>query len=364
MAQEKTNKIRKALRWQFPTPVTQKDVSSFCRGFSILIQSGIPVLKSLKILAVRTSQPKLKKALGEVARFVENGGTVSRAMENYPRYFNPLIVSMIRVGESSGTLDEALHRIADLMEKSVALRQKLKSAFAYPLVSLLVALGVIIFLLMRVIPVFIPLFKNSERNIQIPVPTQMIIFVSEILQMHWPLVLVGLCLLGVLFWILKNTERGKYLYDRFELKIPVFGMLYTKVVVARFTRTMSVLLHSGVPLLEALQLSKAVTGSLNMSITIQNAYDNLVKGGTFEEVLRDSDIIPPLAVDIISVGEQAGTLEEVLERIAMTYEEEIDVTIRGITSIIEPILVLVVGSVVLFIALSVFLPYFALIKIL
>jgi type IV pilus assembly protein PilC len=364
MAQNKHKKQWGFLQWQFPGPVTQRDISSFCRGFSILIQSGIPVLKSLKTLAARTSHPKLQKALGEISRFVENGGTVSRALENYPRYFNPLIVSMVRVGESSGTLDEALYRIADLMEKRVALRQKLKSAFAYPVVSLLVAIGVIVFLLMRVIPVFIPLFRSSERHVQVPVPTQIIITLSEFLQMRWPLILTGVVFLGVILWVLVHTEHGKYVYDRYKLKFPVLGVLYTKVVVARFTRTMSVLLHSGVPLLEALQLSKPVTGSVNMAVTIQNAYDNLVKGGTFEEVLRESEVIPPLAVDIIAVGEQAGTLEEVLDRIANVYEEEIDVTIKGITSVIEPILVLIVGSVVLFIALSVFLPYFALVRIL
>jgi type IV pilus assembly protein PilC len=356
-------KKRTLLRREIPLPVTSRDIASFCRSFSILIETGMPVLRSLKILSERTTKVRLRKIVSEISAFVENGGTVSGAMAKYPKFFSPMIVSMIRVGETSGTLDQALHRIADLLEKQIALKQKVKSAFAYPVIALLASVAVIIFILVWVIPVFIPLYDNPENKVPMPIPTQIIINVSEFLTTYWYFyipVLLGVIIFLILFG---KTTRGRIFYDRIRLGAPLFGPLYTKMVMERFSRTTSILLHSGIPLLETLKLVRHVVGSVNMSVVIDKAHDVLQQGGTLEETLREAPIVPPLMVDIISIGEQAGSLEEVLKRIADTLEEEIDVTVRGITSIIEPVMVLVVGGVVLFIALSVFLPYWGLVRV-
>ena len=360
----KNSKLRKFLRKQIPLPITSRDISTFCRSFSVMIETGVPVLRSLKIISERTTKPKLQKIIREITLFVENGGTISGAMLKYPAIFDPLMVNMIKVGETSGTLDHALHRIADLFEKRIALREKVQAAFAYPIVALTLALGVIIFLLVRVIPVFVPLFNNPARRIPMPVPTQIIISMSEFLRNEWMLYIPSLILIIILLILYGKTTRGRFFYDRIWFGVPLFGDLYTKMVMSRFTRTISLLLRSGIPLLESLRLAKHATGSVHMSQLLQQSHDNLEKGGTFEEVLRESFIVPPLSVDIIAIGEQAGHLEEVLSRIADTYDEEIDVTVRGITSIIEPLMLIVVGGVVLFIALSVFLPYFSLVRIL
>lgn len=353
----------KKRRREIPLPVTKRDIATFCRSFSILIETGMPVLRSLKILGERTSKVRLRKIVLEISAFVENGGTVSGAMAKHPKFFSPMIVSMIRIGETSGTLDQALHRIADLLEKQIALKQKVQSAFAYPVIALLASVAVIIFILVWVIPVFIPLYNDPEKAVPMPVPTQIIISVSEFLTTYWYLyipVLLGVILLLILFG---KTRGGKFFYDRIRLRVPLFGTLYTKMVIERFTRTTAILLHSGIPLLETLKLVRYIVGSENIAEVIDRAHDVLQQGGTLEETLRESEYIPPLTVDIISIGEQAGALEDVLMRIADILDEEIDVTVRGITSIIEPVMVLVVGGVVLFIALSVFLPYWGLVKV-
>ncbi len=356
-------KKRRLIRREIPLPVTSRDIATFCRSFSILIETGMPVLRSLKILSERTSKIRLRKIVSEISISVENGGTVSGAFAKYPKFFSPLVVSLIRVGETSGTLDQALHRIADLLEKQIALKQKVQSAFAYPVIALLASLGVIIFLLVRVIPVFIPLYNDPERNVPMPIPTQIIISVSEFLTTYWYLYLP--VLLGVIIFLILygKTTNGRFFYDRIRLRLPLIGSLYTKMMMERFSRTTSILLHSGIPLLETLKLVRHVVGSVNMAKVVDKAHDVLQQGGTLEETLRESPFIPPLSVDIISIGEQAGALEEVLKRIADTLDEEIDVTVRGITSIIEPVMALVVGGVVLFIALSVFLPYFGLVRV-
>jgi type IV pilus assembly protein PilC len=357
-------KSRRFWRKNVPMPITTRDIAAFCRSFSILIETGIAVVRSLKILSERTTNPRLRNVVSEIALFVESGGTISTGMAKYPQHFNPLVINMIKVGETSGTLDHSLHRIADLLEKRIALRQKVQSAFAYPVVALLASLAVVIFLLVKVIPVFVPLFKNPERHIQMPVPTQIIISVSEFLRLYWFIYLPVVLGLIIVLFLFGRTTRGRFYFDMLRLRIPLFGTLFTKMVMARFTRTMALLLRSGIPLLESLRLVKNTTGSVNMGELLQEAHDCLEQGGTLDETLRDSPIIPPLASDIIAIGEQAGALEEVMTRIADSLEEEIDVNVRGITSIIEPVMVLVVGGIVLFIALSVFLPYFSLVRIL
>ena len=362
MAQPARKKI--FLRRELPLPVTLRDIATFCRSFSVLIETGMPVMRSLKILSERTSKVRLRKIVSDITAFVENGGTVSAAMAKFPRFFNPMVVSMIRIGETSGTLDHSLHRISELLEKQIALKQKVKSAFAYPVIALLASVTVIIFLLVRVIPVFVPLFKNPENPVPIPVPTQIIISVSEFLTNNWYIYVPMILGILIVLYLYGRTTGGRFLYDRLWLKMPLFGTLSTKVVMERFTRTTALLLRSGIPLLETLKLVRHVVGSVNVEATIDKAHSVLQQGGTLEETLRESSIIPPLTVDIISIGEQAGALEDVLSRVAETLDEEIDVTVRGITSIIEPVMVLFVGGVVLFIALSVFLPYFGLVRVL
>jgi type IV pilus assembly protein PilC len=352
------------LKFELPRPITQKDLAIFARSLSLLIDVGVPLLRGLRILTERTSNPRLQKILQEVSNHVEGGGTLSGGLAKYPRVFKPVTLSLIRVGETGGVLESSLRRIAEILENRIALTGKIRSAMMYPSVAILASFSVIIFLLTYVIPVFVPLFKQkTQGQVPLPLPTKIILFSSEFIRHHWA-IYVPLLIIGIIALVVYGrTKSGKLLFDRIRLRIWIIGPIFTKLVVSRFARTLSTLLRSGIGLLEGLQITKDSVGSPNVAEAIEQTRAGIEGGGRMEDQLRDSIFFPPLAVDLIAVGEQAGQLETVLQRLAETYERELDDLIHGMTSIIEPILVIFVGGVVLFIALSVFLPYFSLVKI-
>lgn len=349
---------------EIPRPITQKDLAIFSRSLSLLIDVGVPLLRSLRILTERTTNPRLQKIIGQVADHVESGGTLSGALAKYPRIFNPLMISLIRVGESGGVLESSLRRIAEMLENRITITSKVRSAMMYPVFALLACGGVIIFLLSYVIPVFVPLFeKKTQGTVPLPLPTRTVLLVSKFLTKEWAIYIPLLILIIIILYLYGRTKSGKLLYDRIRLRTPIIGRIFTKLVIARFARTVSTLLHSGISLLEGLQISKDSVGSPNVAEAIDKARTGIEGGGRLEDQLRESVFFPPLAVDLIGVGEQAGSLEVVLQRIAESYEQELDDLIQGMTSIIEPVLIVIIGGVVLFIALSVFLPYFSLVKV-
>lgn len=350
---------------EIPRPITQKDLAIFARSLSLLIDVGVPLLRSLRILSERTNNPRLTKIIKEVADHVEGGGTLSGGLAKYPRIFKPLMLSLIRVGETGGVLESSLRRIAEMLENRITLTSKIRSAMMYPVVAILACGGVIIFLLAYVIPVFVPLFKQKTEGskVPLPVPTQIILTVSEFLRKGWAIYIPLLILIIIVLFIYGRTKSGKLLYDRIRLRIWLIGPIFTKLVVSRFTRTLATLLRSGIGLLEGLQIAKDAVGSPNVAEALEKTRVGIEGGGRMEDQLRESIFFPPLVVDLVGVGEQAGSLEVVLQRIAESYEQELDDLIRGMTSIIEPLLIIFIGGVVLFIALSVFLPYFSLVKI-
>jgi type IV pilus assembly protein PilC len=349
---------------QIPRPISQKDLSIFARSLSLLIDVGVPLLRSLRILGDRTPNPRLAKMVKEIADHVEGGGTLSGGLAKYPRIFKPLMISLIRVGETGGVLESSLRRIAEMLESRIALTSKIRSAMMYPAVALVACFGVIIFLLTYVIPVFVPLFeKKTQNSVPLPLPTKITLQVSNFVIHQWAFYVPLLIIIVIALIIYGRTKSGKLFYDRIRLRVWLIGPIFTKLVMARFARTTATLLRSGIGLLESLQIAKDSVGSPNVADAIEQTRIGIEGGGRMEDQLRESIFFPPLAVDLIAVGEQAGALETVLQRIAESYERELDDLIHGLTSVIEPILIIFIGGVVLFIALSVFLPYFSLVKI-
>ncbi|MDI6782751.1 MAG: type II secretion system F family protein, partial [bacterium] len=336
------NKPRKKglLTINIPRPISQKDLALFARSLSLLIDVGVPLLRSLRILTDRTNHPRLSKIVKEVADHVEGGGTLSGGLAKYPRIFKPIIISLIRVGETGGVLESSLRRIAEILENRIALTSKIRSAMMYPSVAIAASFGVIIFLLVYVIPVFVPLFKKkTQGQVALPLPTQIILTASEFLRTQWAIYVPLLIVVIIALIVYGRTKSGKLLYDRIRLRVWLIGPIFTKLVMARFARTLATLLRSGIGLLEGLQITKDAVGSPNVAEAIEKTRVGIEGGGRMEDQLRDSIFFPPLAVDLIAVGEQAGALETVLQRIAESYERELDDLIHGMTSVIEPILI-------------------------
>ncbi|MCX7919025.1 MAG: type II secretion system F family protein [bacterium] len=357
-------KKKSLLKINIPRPISQKDIAVFSRSLSLLIDVGVPLLRSLRILSERTNNPRLAKIVKEIADHVEGGGSLSGGLAKYPRIFRPLIISLIRVGETGGVLESSLRRIAEMLENRIALTSKIRSAMMYPTVAITASLGVVIFLLTYVIPIFVPLFqKKTQGQVNLPLPTQIILTTSDFLRNQWAIYVPLLIIIIIALIIYGRTASGKLLYDRIRLRVWLIGPIFTKLVIARFARTLATLLRSGIGLLEGLQIAKDSVGSPNVAEALEKTRAGIEAGGRMEDQLRDSIFFPGLAVDLIAVGEQAGQLETVLQRLAESYEQELDDLIHGMTSVIEPILIVFVGGIVLFIALSVFLPYFSLVKI-
>lgn len=338
-----------------------RDMAMFCRQLATLLDVGIPLLRSLKILAERTQHPKLKQVVGQVAAKVEEGQTLSSALAEHPKIFSNLFVSVAKVGEVGGILDSSLKRLAEILEKKSEIKSKVTSALMYPAVSLLVCIGVVIVILAFAIPKFVEVYNSVDA--QLPGITKTIISLSNFVR-NYPIIYIPLIVIAiVLLVIFLKTPGGKRLFDLFKLRMIVLGPITTKVNVARFTRTLGNLLQAGIPLLEGIRICAKTSENDIVVDTLEKVYSAVEKGGKMEQPLRDGNIFPPLVVDMISIGDEAGALDTMLIKVADAYDSEVDSTLKGLTSIIEPVLIVFMGFVVLFVALSLLLPYFNLVKV-
>ena len=338
-----------------------RDLAGFLRQLSVLLDAGIPLLRSLRIMSVRSGHPKLKKIADEIGNSVEKGKTLSASMEEFSKIFPPLVINVMRTGEVSGTLESSLRRLADLMEKKADLKQKIISASAYPFIVVLVALSVVVLILTMAIPKFQQIY--TQQDVELPAATKIVIKLSEILINGWFIYIPLLIGLVILFFFTRNAPVMRSIIDKLKLKIPVYGALNTKVAVARFTRTLGTLLTSGVPLLEGVMVSANTADNVHVKNALVHVYETLEKGGKMDEPLRASGVFPQFVVDMIAIGDEAGTLDNMLFKVADAYDSEVDSTLSGLTAIIEPLLIVVLGLIVAFIALAVLLPYFNLIKV-
>jgi len=357
---ERKGGLNLELRFLSPKTVGSKTLSIFTRQLAVLIDAGLPLLKSLRVLEQQQKPGPLRDALAGMSQAVESGSTFSEGLANYPRIFNKLFVNMVKAGEAGGVLEIVLNRLAEFVEKSQRLKSKVKAAMIYPAVVMTVALGVLIFLMTYVVPRFAKIFLDFEK--ELPALTTMLIGVSDFLVHRWYIFLAGIAGIYILFRIIKSTEQGKMALDTAKLNLPVFGILVRKSAVARFSRTLGTLVTSGVPILQALNIVRETSGNEVISKAVGNVHDSIREGESIAGPLRETKVFLPMVVSMIEVGEETGKLPEMLMKIADVYDNDVDNAVAGITSIIEPILIVCLAFIVGTIVIALFLPLISLIQ--
>lgn len=343
------------------TGVSTKDLAIFTRQFATMISAGLPLVQCLDILAKQASKPSFGRVIGEVTREVEAGSTLSDALGKHKNVFDDLFRNMVAAGEAGGVLDEILMRLATYIEKADALKRKVQSALVYPGVVLTVAMGATAFMLVFIIPTFAKMF--SDFGGELPLPTKIVLGASHFLTSFWWAII--LAIVGGIFALTRYyaTEGGKRVIDQFMLKIPVIGDVLLKGAVARFTRTLGTLISSGVPILSGLEITARTAGNKIIAEAIMEARASIREGETVAAPLKASGVFPPMVVQMISVGEQTGALDEMLTKIAVFYESEVDTAVDTLTSIIEPVMIVVMGGIVGGMVVAMYLPMFKLISV-
>jgi len=351
-----------------PRTISGRVLAIFTRQLAVLIDAGLPLLKSLRVLEEQQKPGPLKNALAGMGQAVESGSTFSEALAAYPRLFNKLFVNMVKAGEAGGVLEVVLNRLAEFVEKSEKLKSKVKSAMIYPIAVISFAIAVLVLLMTFIVPKFRAIFENVD--LKLPAMTQLLInissfFRSNIYYTHPPFIgIIPLIPLGIylLFRFIKSTERGKMFFDAAKLNLPIFGVLVRKSAVARFSRTLGTLITSGVPILQALNIVRETSGNEVISQAVGNVHDSIREGESIAGPLRDTKVFMPMVISMIEVGEETGKLPDMLMKIADVYDNDVDNAVAGITSIIEPILIVMLAVIVGFIVIALFLPLIGLIR--
>jgi type IV pilus assembly protein PilC len=345
--------------------VNLRAIAVFSRQFATLISSGMPMLRSLYTLEEQTEDEMLKKAIVAVREDVEAGSSVAQAMESQPGVFDPLYRSVVRAGEGSGRLEEALDRVAYQLERLDDLRRQVKSAMTYPAVVFALAGVVMIVVVAVIVPVFAGIFTDLAKDQpglsdQLPTMTRMTVAFSHFSTHNWyiEIALTAGGLYGFFRW--KKTDRGRHQWDRFKLRIPKIGDVVRKVGLARWSRTFSGMISSGVPILQAIEISGETAGNTVIADAMDDVYASVKRGGTIAEPIARHEVFPPMVEHMVSVGEESGQLETMLTKIAEFYESEVDAKIKALTALIEPLMIILVGSIVGFIVISMYLPIFSL----
>ena len=335
-----------------------KELAVFCRQFATMSSAGIPLLQCLNILIRQTEAKNLREILQNVVLEIEKGKSLSEAFKEYKNNFPDLFINMLAAGEISGTIDQSLSRLALHFEKDHELREKIRSAMTYPLFVGGMAFVAMIFLIVFVVPIFVDIFNSVGAAL--PLPTRIVIGISSAVTHFWYLFVT---LLPASFFALRRfcaTERGRSIVDHMMLKVPILGQMNHKLIVARFARTLSTLLRSGVPLMQSLETIERIIGNSIASKEINAARQSIKEGEKMAPVMLKSKIFPPMAVNMISIGEESGALDELLEKLAVFYEQDVEYIIARFSSLIEPVMIAVVGAMIAFIAISIYLPLFQL----
>jgi type IV pilus assembly protein PilC len=338
--------------------VRSNDLVVFSRQLATMVDAGLPLIQSLDALHDQTDNPGFKAIIGELISGIEQGASFSDALGQHPKVFSGLFVNMVRAGETSGTLAEILDRVAGYLEASAALRRRVKSAMIYPAVVSTMAVAITILLLVKVIPVFENIYKSFDS--ELPGPTKVLLAFSKFLRGYFFIgigAIVG-AVIGFKMWI--RTDLGRMKFDRFKFHVPVFGQLNRKISVSRFTRTLGVLVRSGVPILSALDIVGRTAGNKVVEAAVNEAIEEIKRGENIADPLAASHVFPPMVTRMISVGESSGKLEIMLEKISDFYDDEVNATVGGLTSLIEPLLIAFLGIVVGGIVICMFMPLFKL----
>ena len=341
---------------QLMSRITEREVAVFTRQLATMIDAGLPLVQSLEILGNQQENPKFKETLLAVKSEVEGGSTFSDALRKHPKAFDDLYTNLVTAGEIGGTLDIILNRLAQYMEKSIALKKRVKGAMVYPAAILGVSIMVVVVLLIFVIPVFEKMF--SGFGAALPAPTQFLIVLSNFMQANIFYMVAGMVGLVFLFRRYYRTESGRKVVDRALLKLPVFGDLLLKIATARFTRTLGTLVSSGVPILDGLMITAKASGNKVIEAAILKTRISISEGKTIAEPLEESQVFSGMVVQMIGVGESTGSLDAMLNKIADFYDEEVDATVAALTSLLEPLMMVVLGVLIGGMMIAMYLPIF------
>lgn len=354
--EETTSKFKLALPFGIRKRIKLDDLVIFSRLLATMVDAGIPLVGALDILGEQMDNKTFGAVISSVRNDVETGSSLSDGIAKHKKVFSPLFVNMVKAGESSGMLDEILNRLAEYLEKTSSLQKKVTSALVYPAIVTAMALGITLLLLLKVIPIFKTIFEGFGAAL--PKPTMILIAVSDTMQKYFFFVVFAI--IGIGFFIARyiNTEKGRTRFDSILLKMPIFGILFKKVAISKFTRTLSTLIKSGVPILAALEIVGKTSGNKIVEIAIDNIRTSVREGENIAEPLAKSKIFPSMVTRMVSVGEQSGELEKMLSKIADFYDEQVDAAVSALTSLIEPLIIAFLGIVIGTIVICMFLPIF------
>ncbi len=345
----------------FQAKVKPKQLMVFTRQLATLVDAGLPLLRGLRILLKQEKHPALRDALSGMGEAVEGGGTFSESLSQYPRIFDPLFISMVRAGEAGGVLEVVLDRLAEFMEKAEKIKNKVKSAMVYPIVVLVAAMGILIFLLTSVIPKFEQIFNDLLEGQALPGLTQFVIGISNFVKTKGLLVGGIIVALVIVQKVAGKTGAGRALSDKMKLKMPLFGAMFQKAAIARLTRTLGTLMSSGVPVLQALNIVRDTAGNAVIVNALQTVHDAVKEGDAMAVPFEQTGVFPGMVVSMVDVGEETGALPEMLVKIADNYDDEVDTAVEGLTSVLEPIMIIVLALIIGVIVIAMFVPLISII---
>ena len=347
---------------KFGTGIKPRDITIFARQFSTMINAGLSLTKCLSVLGQQTESDGLRVIIAQVGKDVEAGQSLSDSMAKHTKVFPPIFVNMVRAGETGGVLDEVLGRVADHFENEQRLKAKIKSAMTYPIAMGSLVLIVLVAMMVFVVPVFQGMF--SSMGGQLPLPTQILVNISEGAR-GWPglITVISAIVLNIVFRWWKATESGRYMWDSMRLRMPVFGTLVRKIALAKFTRTFGTLVSAGVPILSALEIVGSTSGNAVVEIAVKKIRSAIKEGETIAKPLSESPVFPSMLVQMIAVGEETGALDAMLNKIADFYDEEVSTAVDGLTSLIEPLMMATLGVIVGAIVIALYMPMFQVITL-
>jgi general secretion pathway protein F len=334
--------------------VKKVEIATFTRQMATLIKAGIPLADTLGALVEQIPNMRFKTPVSEVRAAVNEGSSLADALAKHPKLFDDLFISMVRAGEVAGNLDEVLLRLADFLEGSQKLKSKVQSAMIYPLVMVVVGAAIMMVLMIKVIPNITSMFKQQGKTL--PINTRMLIATSDFFLGWWWAIIIGLIAAVILFVNWTRSKDGRMVWDSFALRLPVLGELVRTINVSRFARTLGTMLHSGVPMLRALETAKQIVGNVLIQQAVEEAKRAVTEGESLAQTLKKSGHFPPTMIHMVAVGEKAGQLEQMLERVASTYDSEVDTKLSRFTALLEPLMLVVMGGAVAFIVFSILQP--------
>src|SRR4051812_9379635 len=342
--------------------ISSKTLMIFTRQLATLIDAGLPLLRGLTVLAKQEKDLVLKNTINQLADAVQGGNTFSESMAQHPRIFNKLYINMVKAGELGGVLELVLNRLAEFQEKAQKIKNKVVSAMAYPVIVLVIAMGIMAFLLAFIVPKFEQIFHDMLGGKALPPLTQFVIDASNILKTRFPLLAAIAVIIYILYKMIARTTKGRWWIDRITLAAPLFGDLTRKSAISRFSRTLGTLVTSGVPILQALNITRETAGNAVIADAVGKVHDSVKEGESIVSPLEASGVFPPMVISMVDVGEETGQLPEMLMKIAEVYDDEVDNAVEGLTSLLEPIMIVFLALIVGTIVIALFMPLIEVIK--